>query len=134
MYAKCRVLILDDNVDVADSLGQVMSIEGHDVRVCYAAIDALRVAATFKPEVCILDIGLPGFDGHQVAKALRATYGPGLVLIAMSGRAVPGYIATGRMAVFDRYLEKPARMAELLALFPQPRRSGGMSGGKDPGA
>jgi len=118
MYAKCRVLILDDNADVADSLGQVMSIEGHDVRVCYAAIDALRVAETFKPEVCILDIGLPKFDGHQVAKALRATYGPGLVLIAMSGRAMPEYIATGRMAVFDHYLKRGGT-AELLALFPK---------------
>jgi DNA-binding response OmpR family regulator len=121
MHAKCRVLILDDNADVADSLGQVIRLEGHDVRVCYAAADALHTAATFRPDVCILDIGLPQSDGRQVARTLRATYGPGLLLIALTARPMPSDIAADRMTVFDRYLEKPAAMDKLLALLPQPR-------------
>ena len=117
MHPKCRVLILEDNADVADSFCEVLTHVGHDVRVCYAAVDALRVAATFRPDVCILDIRLPESDGHQVAHTLRAIHGPGLMLIALSGR--PGDIATGRLVDFDHYLEKPAVMDELLALLPQ---------------
>jgi DNA-binding response OmpR family regulator len=118
MDAKCRILILDDNADAADSLGELLTLAGHDVRVCYAAVDALQMAAAFKPEVCILDIGLPEFDGLQLAQALRAMHGPGQVLIALSGRAVPDDIAKSRMAGFDHYVAKPAGLQELLELFP----------------
>jgi DNA-binding response OmpR family regulator len=82
MHAKCRVLILDDLADNADTLGEVMRLEGHDVRVCYCAADALSAATIFKPDACILDIGLPESDGSgsaSVARDLRAgacTYCP----------------------------------------------------------
>ena len=118
MSASCRVLIVDDNKDAADTLGEALALEGHDVRVCYTAVDALQVAAVHKPDVCVLDIGLPDFDGHQIARALRAVYGPGQVLIALSGRAMPDDIATGRTAGFDHYVAKPAALEDLLALFP----------------
>lgn len=118
MDSKCRVLILDDDVDGADSLGTLMALEGHEVRVCYDAVDALKVAAALKPDVCILDIGLPNFDGREVARALRAMYGPGQLLIALSGHALPRDVAAGRMAGFDYYLSKPADVNEMLALLP----------------
>jgi DNA-binding response OmpR family regulator len=121
MDAKCRVLILDDNVDAADTLGEVLAINGHEVRVCYGAVDALQTAATLKPDVCILDIGLPEFDGLQIAQALRAIEGPGQVLIALSGRALPDDPARSRRAGFDHYMTKPARLEDLLALFPKHR-------------
>jgi len=120
MHAKCRVLILDDNAGEADSLGEVIKLKGHDVRVCYAAVDALKVAAAFKPDVYVLDIGLPDFDGREVARALRAMHGPGQVLIALSGHVMARDVAAAaRMAGFDHYLPKPADINELLALFPQ---------------
>ena len=119
MRAKCRVLILDDNTDVADTLGHALALEGHEVRVCYAAVDALQAAATLKPDVCILDIGLPRFDGHQIAQALRAIHGPGQVLIALSGRGEPEDAATARTAGFDHYVLKPATVEQLMALFPK---------------
>jgi len=120
MHGKCRVLILDDHADEADSLGEVIKLEGHDVRVCYAAVDALGVAAEFRPEVCVLDIGLPDFDGRDVARALRAMCGPGQLLIALSGHVMARDVAAAaRMAGFDHYLPKPADITELLALFPQ---------------
>jgi CheY-like chemotaxis protein len=121
MHAKRRVLILDDNKDVADSLGHVIRLEGHDVCVCYGAADALRSAHSFGPEVCILDIGLPESDGRQVARTLRATYGLRVILIALSGRAMPAEIAADPSAMFDHCLEKPASIETLLALLPQAR-------------
>jgi DNA-binding response OmpR family regulator len=121
MHAKCRVLILDDNAGEAESLAEVIKIKGHDVRVCYAAVDALEVAAAFKPDVCILDIGLPDFDGRDVARALRAMCGPGQLLIALSGHVMARDVAAAaRMAGFDHYLGKPADVNELLALFRSP--------------
>jgi DNA-binding response OmpR family regulator len=119
MDAKCRVLILDDNVDAADTLGEVLALTGHEVRVCYAAVEALQAAAALKPDVCILDIGLPEFDGLQIAQALRAIQGPGQVLIALSGRGLPDDPAKSRRAGFDHYLTKPADLDDLLKLFPK---------------
>jgi DNA-binding response OmpR family regulator len=121
MSTKCRVLILDDNKDAADTLAEVLTLEGHVVRVCYAAVDALQIAAIFKPEVCILDISLPQFDGNETAKALRALYGRGQILIALSGLAAPEDIARGRMAGFDHYVAKPAKLDELFAMLVKER-------------
>ena len=120
MEAKCLVLIVDDDVDGADTLGTLMQLEGHDVRVCYAAVQALEVALAFRPDVCSLDIGLPDFDGLEVARAMRAMYGPGQLLIALSGYAMARDVAAGRMAEFDYYLAKPEDVKDLLVLFPQP--------------
>ncbi len=119
MDGKCRVLILDDNVDAADTLGEVLALGGHDVRVCYDAVEALQTAATLKPDVCILDIGLPEFDGLQIAQALRAIEGREQVLIALSGRALPDDPVRSRRAGFDHYLTKPASVDTLLKLFPK---------------
>ena len=118
MGAKCRVLIMDDNVDAADTLAEALTLEGYAVRVCYAAVDALHMAAAERPDVCILDIGLPEFDGHQLAEALRAIQGADPVLIALSGRDMPEDIETARSVGFDRFVAKPAKLETLVALFP----------------
>jgi len=73
--ARRRVLLADDNRDAADSLALLLSIEGHEVRVAYGGAAALSLAQSFRPEVALLDIGMPDVDGYQVARALRATPG-----------------------------------------------------------
>jgi hypothetical protein len=67
----CRILVVDDNVDTAESLGMLLGLEGHVVRVAHDGPSALRAAEEFRPEVVLLDIGLPRMDGYQVARHLR---------------------------------------------------------------
>src|SRR5438874_1594119 len=71
-----RVLVVDDNEDAANSLAMVLSLGGHETASVYTAADALERAASFKPDVVLLDIGLPGMDGYEVAQRLREL--PGL--------------------------------------------------------
>src|SRR5262249_13328129 len=71
-----RSLVVDDNPDAARSLALLLRLDGHEVRVADDGPSALRTAAEFRPEAVLLDIGLPGMDGNEVAKRLRAT--PGL--------------------------------------------------------
>ncbi len=67
-----RVLIVDDSTDVADSLAMLLNLQGHDTRVAHSAKGALECAASFEPEVALLDIGLPKIDGYELARRLRA--------------------------------------------------------------
>src|SRR5581483_9344959 len=66
-----RILVVDDNVDAAESLRLLLSLEGHDVRLAYDGPGALRTAEEFQAEVILLDIGLPRMDGYEVARRLR---------------------------------------------------------------
>jgi CheY-like chemotaxis protein len=81
-----RVLIVDDNEDAANSLADLLRIEGHETRVAYNGPDALGCVGGFLPEVVLLDIGLPAMDGYQVAYQLRARPGlEGSRLVALTG-------------------------------------------------
>jgi PAS domain S-box-containing protein len=109
-----RVLIVDDNVDSADSLALVLKFDGHETDRVYTAHDALERTTSFRPDVILLDIGLPGIDGYEVARRLRATPGlEGLRLVALTGYGQPEDRARTRAAGFDDHLVKPV---ELLAL------------------
>src|ERR1700712_3241564 len=81
-----RVLIVDDNEDAANSLAMILELGGHATASVYTAADALRRAGAFRPDIVLLDIGLPGMDGYEVAQKLREL--PGLRdirLIAVTG-------------------------------------------------
>ncbi len=103
-----RILVVDDNVDAADSLGIMLTYSGHDVRVVYSGRDALTTAGEFTPDAMILDLGMPEMDGYAVARAVRSD--PLLSrtrLIALSGY---GQIEDRRRtaaAGFDEHLVKP---------------------------
>ena len=106
-----RVLVVDDNTDAADSLSVVLDIGGHATQVAHDGQRALTLARTFQPEVVFLDIGLPGMDGYEVARALRVM--PGLqdmVLIALTGWGTEEDRARSRAAGFDMHLTKPANL------------------------
>jgi CheY-like chemotaxis protein len=104
----CRMLIVDDNHDSARSMSTIQRLRGHETRTAFSGPDALIAAAEFIPEVVLLDIGLPGMDGNEVARRLRAMPAlAGVFLIAMTGYGTDDDRAAGKEAGFDGYLVKP---------------------------
>ena len=113
-----RVLVVDDNVDAADSLAILLQAKGHDTSVAYDGIEAMALAEAYRPEVVFLDIGMPRMNGYEVAAAFRST--PGLqdaVLIALTGWGSQEDRLRSREAGFDHHLTKPASAAVLSRLF-----------------
>ena len=103
-----RVLVVDDNVDAANSIAKILSMLGHTVQCAYDGPTALSVAHDFGPEVIVLDIGLPGMDGYEVARRLRATGKfRKTPLIALTGYGQHDDRAQAEGAGFDRHLTKP---------------------------
>ncbi|MGK5025463.1 PAS domain S-box protein [Janthinobacterium sp. RB2R34] len=114
-----RVLVVDDNVDAADTLAAVLGIMGHTTQVVHDGAQALAVTPEFLPQVVFLDIGLPGMNGYDVARALRQTpAGVHTVLIALTGWGAEEDRSQSSAAGFDHHLTKPANLhaiGELLA-------------------
>lgn len=104
-----RILVIEDNLDAAESLGDLLELEGHQVRLVADGTSALAVAREFRPRVVISDLGLPGtMDGYAVARALRAEPSlPGVRLIALSGYANEEARRRSSEAGFDVHLAKP---------------------------
>ncbi|HVK15138.1 MAG TPA: ATP-binding protein, partial [Gemmataceae bacterium] len=114
-----RVLVVEDNVDAGDSLSMLLRLHGHEVLVARTGPNALAVAAAFRPALAILDIGLPGMDGYEVARRLRAD--PQLAGVTLC--ALTGYTPSEadrlkpQQAGFDHHLVKPVRLETLLGLL-----------------
>jgi CheY-like chemotaxis protein len=103
-----RVLLVDDNVDAAESLAQLLSLSGHDARTAGDGDQALRVAQEFHPDVVFCDLGLPGMNGYEVAKELRLLpFGREIVLAALTGYGQPSDREKSAEAGFDAHLVKP---------------------------
>ncbi len=113
-----RLLIIEDNADVADSLHCTLEAAGHEVEVAYDAPSGLDKARRHPPEIIFCDLGLPGLTGFELAKILRADPSlHALSLVALSGYAHAEDVAAARAAGFDEHLAKPlnpARLAEIL--------------------
>ena len=113
-----RVLIVDDNADAARSLRMLMEIGGHETHLCYDGHSALSEAERFLPEVILLDIGLPGLDGLEVARRLRAmNLSPRPILVALTGYGQADDVRRSHEAGFDHHFVKPADPQELTALL-----------------
>jgi PAS domain S-box-containing protein len=103
-----RVLVIEDNEDAADTLRDVLALDEHVVEVAYSGPDGIAKARAFHPEIVLCDIGLPGMDGYQVARAMRADPELGCArLVAVSGYAQPEDVAMSKDAGFDAHLAKP---------------------------
>jgi PAS domain S-box-containing protein len=112
-----RVLVVDDNRDAAESLAKFLALSGHDVRTAHDGKAALEAARAFRPEVVLLDIGLPGMDGYQVARRLREQEGERhAFLAALTGYGQEDDRRRSREAGFDAHLVKPTDPDDLLAL------------------
>src|SRR4051794_20276379 len=115
---RCRVLVVDDNPDIAVSSSQLLEFLGHEVEVAFDGLQALEVARAFRPDAALLDVGLPGLDGYELARRLRVEFGPGLLLIIITAYARDNPCRQAYEAHFDHHFTKPpdfATIAELLA-------------------
>jgi CheY-like chemotaxis protein len=108
-----RILVADDNEDAATVLATALRGDGHDVRVAHDGSTALESAGAFHPELAILDIGMPGPDGYDVARQLRSVFGDGIVLIALTGWSQLEDRQLAREAGFDHHLTKPVELASI---------------------
>ena len=109
-----RVLVVDDNVDAAQSLEMLLKALGHDVRTAYDGPTALQAAFDYRPNVKLLDIGLPGMDGYEVAKKMRQQpIFKNVVLVAMTGYGQDSDRQRSQEAGFDHHLVKPPDFEKL---------------------
>ena len=113
-----RVLVVDDNRDAADTLAALLRVSGHDVRVAYDGGAALAVGKAEPPDVVFLDIGMPGMDGYETARRLRAMPQTArAMLVALTGWGQEEDQRRSAAAGFDRHLVKPAEPAALQAIL-----------------
>ncbi|MEZ4408092.1 MAG: response regulator [Polyangiales bacterium] len=113
-----RVLVVDDNEDIAEAMAMALSAAGYEVSLAFDGIQALEVAARETPQVVILDLGLPGIDGFEVARRLRADARTAeAMLVALSGYGQASDRARSREAGVDEHLVKPVDFSVLLNLL-----------------
>lgn len=113
-----QILVVDDNVDAASTLADLLALSGHETHVAHDGPSAVDSALRLRPDVALVDIGLPGFSGLEVARHLR--HGPsleGLLLVALSGWVQPDDLARSREAGFDLHLAKPVDVETLERLL-----------------
>ena len=121
--SKCRVLIVDDNRDSADTLSMLLKLGGHQVKTGYDGEQALEAVAAMRPEAVLLDIGMPKLNGYEVCRRIRKeTWGKDIFLIALTGWGQDEDRRRTDEAGFDAHLVKPVdpvQLAKLLADLPQ---------------
>ncbi|MEO6712128.1 MAG: ATP-binding protein [Mycobacteriales bacterium] len=114
----CRVLVADDLRDIADSVALLLQDEGHAVQVAYDGVRALQLAESWRPDVVLLDIGMPGLDGHAVCRRIRAApWGAAMLLIAQTGWGQESDRRQTDAAGFDHHLVKPLVFDALIELL-----------------
>ena len=117
LHPSRRIMIVDDNIDEAESLGTLLRLMGNDMRVFNDGPTALEATSNFQPEVAFLDIGMPTMDGYELARALRRELSEQPLLIAVTGYGMAEDRRRSREAGFDAHLVKPAAAAALQALL-----------------
>jgi CheY-like chemotaxis protein len=120
MTEKSRILIVDDNKDLAGSLARLLRILGHDVEVVFDGRKGIETARSYRPRVVILDIGLPNLDGYQVARTLRQEGFNDTMIIALSGYVHEEDRERSREAGMDHHLTKPVDLKTIARLIAQP--------------
>ena len=118
-----RVLVVDDNCDAATSLATMLRMMGHETLTAHDGGSALEVAATRRPQVVLLDIGMPGMSGYEVATQIRrSSWGQAITLVALTGWGQEEDRKRSREAGFDEHLVKPVHpdmLAGVLSQLPQ---------------
>jgi len=115
-----RILVVDDNVDAADALAELLRDFGHDVRAVHDGPSAIEQAAIHRPDIVLLDIGMPGFDGYEVARRMRTELGLTATLVALTGYGEANHRRLSREAGFDQHVTKPVDIRKLETLLKLP--------------
>ena len=124
-----RILIADDNQDAAESMALVLRMLGNDVRAVHDGSEAVKVAASFDPEVVLLDIGMPLMNGYDAARAMRAAeWGKHMLLIALTGWGQDDDRKRATDAGFDLHYTKPLEPADLRRIVEMRRPNGNVEG------
>jgi CheY-like chemotaxis protein len=113
-----RVLIADDNRDAADTLAMLLRMDGHDVSVVYDGRQAVATIDSFRPEIALLDVGMPELDGYEVAGRVRqGPLGTSITLIAVTGWGQASDKARAAAAGFNHHLTKPIELESLAKML-----------------
>lgn len=124
--ARRRVLVVDDNADAAESLATLLGVLGHDARTAPDGEEGVRAAGDYRPEVVLLDLGMPRLNGYDACRRIRGeAWGRGVTLVALTGWGDEDARRRSREAGFDAHLTKPVDPAALRALLADPPRAGG---------
>ena len=107
-----RILLIEDNADAREAMCALLELDGHDVQAAPDGPQGLELARTKRPEIVLIDIGLPGMDGFEVARRMRALGQP-VVLVALTGYGQPEDRRRTQDAGFDAHLVKPVDPADL---------------------
>ena len=124
---RLRIIVADDERDQVMTLAAILQDEGHEVREVYLGAEVLRMVREFDPDVALIDIGMPGMTGYDVARELRAEFGRQRpLLIAVTGWKQSSDKILARIAGFDHHVAKPFEAKTLLALI-EPLAAGGQA-------
>ena len=119
-----RVLVVDDNVDALESLSRLVACMGNDVRKAHDGLEAVESAESFRPDIVLMDLGMPRLDGYEAAKRMRQEpWGRALTLVATTGWGQDEHRRRAREAGFDHHLIKPIDIASLRSILHAPRLS-----------
>ena len=119
-----RVLVVDDNKDSAESLGMLLQLKGNDIRTAHDGLEAVTVAETFRPELVLLDIGLPKLNGYEVARRIRQKpWGRDMILVALTGWGQDEDRRRSQEAGFNFHIVKPVELAALEKLLDGPQET-----------
>jgi CheY-like chemotaxis protein len=110
---KLDIVVVEDQGDAREALGMILQIEGHTVSAAPDGPTGLALILAQRPDVALLDLGLPGMNGYEIATHVREALGDGITLIAMSGYGQPEDVRRSEAAGFDRHLTKPVDPARL---------------------
>jgi CheY-like chemotaxis protein len=113
-----RILVVDDNQDAANSLAMLLKITGNETYTAYDGLEAVDVAATFKPDLVLLDIGLPRLNGYEVCRKIREqSWGKDMVLVALTGWGQEEDRQKSKDAGFNGHVVKPIELTALTRLL-----------------
>jgi DNA-binding response OmpR family regulator len=127
MFPLARVLVVEDNPDCRASLDGLLGLNGFGVEVAADGPQGVAKALTCRPDAAVIDIGLPGLNGFEVARQVRAALGPGVFLVALTAYDGDECRVRGLASGFDRYLVKPTDPTDLLRLLAERGAPGGTS-------
>jgi CheY-like chemotaxis protein len=111
---KTRIMVVEDQADARRALQRLLQIWGHQVDAAENGAQAIELAATHRPQIALVDVGLPGMDGYELARRLRAVHGEALRLIALTGYGQPEDRERAYGAGFHLHLVKPVDREQLL--------------------